>query len=456
MLFRSEDGTLSDSVATNDTTTSGGALSYALDTNVSNGSLTLNPDGSFVYTPNANYNGPDSFTYIVTDAASGESSTQTVTIAVDPANDAPVANDDVGSTDEDTPLVVSAALGVLSNDTDAEGDSLMVTMVNGSSSDVGTAITLPSGATLTLNADGSYSYDPSTITNIENMPVGTFADSFQYTVDDGHGGTTDATVDITVNIPAEPVDAQNDTATVDVQIGEENHGHHYGYHHRHLEEHHENNGHHYGYLRHDHCNSGEDGNQVTLLVVSASDGVLSNDNVGSDDPVHVSAVNGDSANVGNAIILASGATLTLNADGSYTYDPSTITDLALLPSGPFHDTFTYTAMDGHGNSADATVDITVNIQTDDDDHDDAHHDGNDHGQWLMSDASTHHDILGHSVQNTAQTVGSLQSGSHGADSHNATNHSLNSALLNSAAASAIAMAHLEHGTTPHNTDQHSH
>ena len=43
--------------------------------------------------------------------------------------------------------------------------------------------------------------------------------------------------------------------------------------------------------------------------------------------MHVSAVNGSTADIGNAITLASGATLTLNTDGSYIYDPSTITNI---------------------------------------------------------------------------------------------------------------------------------
>ena len=57
----SEDTTISGSVASNDYTTSGGVLTYALDNGVSNGSLVFNSDGSYIYTPNANFNGPDSF-----------------------------------------------------------------------------------------------------------------------------------------------------------------------------------------------------------------------------------------------------------------------------------------------------------------------------------------------------------------------------------------------------------
>ncbi|HYN53606.1 MAG TPA: retention module-containing protein, partial [Methylotenera sp.] len=80
-----EDGSIiGASVAGNDSTISGGSLSYALVSGTSNGSLTFNADGSYDYTPATNYNGSDSFDYTVTDADSGESSTHTVSITVDP------------------------------------------------------------------------------------------------------------------------------------------------------------------------------------------------------------------------------------------------------------------------------------------------------------------------------------------------------------------------------------
>ena len=84
-----EDTTIGGSVAANASTTSGGTLAYAVETGVSHGTLIFNANGTFTYTPNANYNGNDSFTYTVTDAASEESATHTVNLAVTPVNDAP-------------------------------------------------------------------------------------------------------------------------------------------------------------------------------------------------------------------------------------------------------------------------------------------------------------------------------------------------------------------------------
>jgi VCBS repeat-containing protein len=111
-------------------------------------------------------------------------------------NDAPVANDDTDTTDEDTALV-GATPGVLGNDTDVEGDSLTVSEVNGETADVGTEITLTSGALLTLNADGSYTYDPNG--QFESLDDGeSDTDSFTYTASDGDLGSNEATVTITI------------------------------------------------------------------------------------------------------------------------------------------------------------------------------------------------------------------------------------------------------------------
>ena len=158
----------------NDSDSDGGTLSAGSASDPANGSVTLNADGSFAYTPDANFSGSDTFTYTTSDGHGGTDDA-TVTIAVAAVNDVPVAVDDSYGTDEDTPLVV-AAPAVLGNDTDAEGDALTA----------GSAST-PAHGTLSLNANGSFTYTP-TANNYYGH------DSFTYTVNDGQGGTDTATV----------------------------------------------------------------------------------------------------------------------------------------------------------------------------------------------------------------------------------------------------------------------
>ncbi|MGY0595771.1 tandem-95 repeat protein [Vibrio sp. JZG10] len=85
-----------------------------------NGTVSVNPDGSVTYTPNDNYHGADSFTYIVT--SGGVSESTTVNVDVTPVNDAPVAKDDAATTQEDTAVTID----VLPNDTDIDGDKLSI------------------------------------------------------------------------------------------------------------------------------------------------------------------------------------------------------------------------------------------------------------------------------------------------------------------------------------------
>ena len=103
-------------ILTNDTDVDGDAMTALLVSNVSKGSLNLNTNGSFTYTPNTNYNGSDSFTYVATDGmATGN--VATVTINVTPVNDPPFAVNDSTNTLED----VSVTIKVLANDSDVEG-----------------------------------------------------------------------------------------------------------------------------------------------------------------------------------------------------------------------------------------------------------------------------------------------------------------------------------------------
>jgi VCBS repeat-containing protein len=167
--------------------------SLAVVTPPAHGTLTLNQNGSFTYTPESNWNGIDSFVYRLTDS-DGDSDTATVTITVNSVDDPVDAVDDSYSTDEDTPLTV-AAPGVLGNDSYPDGfGSLAV-------------VTPPAHGTLTLNQNGSFTYTPESNWN------GT--DSFVYRLTDSDGDSDTATVTITVNSVDDPVDAVDDSYSTD-------------------------------------------------------------------------------------------------------------------------------------------------------------------------------------------------------------------------------------------------
>ncbi|WP_140326870.1 Ig-like domain-containing protein, partial [Vibrio parahaemolyticus] len=85
-----------------------------------NGTVIVNNDGTVTYTPNDNYVGKDTFTYIVT--SGGVSESTTVEVNVTPVNDAPVAKDDIATTQEDNAVTID----VLPNDTDVDGDKLSI------------------------------------------------------------------------------------------------------------------------------------------------------------------------------------------------------------------------------------------------------------------------------------------------------------------------------------------
>jgi VCBS repeat-containing protein len=173
----------------------GQTLSISGFTQPAHGRVVNNGDGTFAYTPNANFNGTDTFTYDVTDdGATGgspdpKSSTGTVTITVSAVNDAPVANDDSYSTERNAALSVPAP-GALANDTDVEGDALSAVKVAN-----------PAHGTVTMNGDGSFTYTPA------SGFVGD--DSFTYKANDGAADSNVATVSITVQNTA-PV-ATNDS-----------------------------------------------------------------------------------------------------------------------------------------------------------------------------------------------------------------------------------------------------
>ncbi|MCA9201374.1 MAG: tandem-95 repeat protein, partial [Planctomycetales bacterium] len=106
----------STSVLANDTDDDGDTLTASLVSGPSNGTLTLETNGQFTYTPDADFNGTDSFTYTATDGTA-TSDPATVTIQVDAVNDAPVATGESYSVATDGTLQVDVNNGVLANDT---------------------------------------------------------------------------------------------------------------------------------------------------------------------------------------------------------------------------------------------------------------------------------------------------------------------------------------------------
>jgi VCBS repeat-containing protein len=261
-------------VLANDTDANGDTLTAALVSNVQNGTLTLNSNGSFVYQPKADFSGGDSFSYRASDAQA-TSSPATVTISVSKVNDAPVAAADSYETNESTKLTVNVANGVLANDKDVDGDKLTATVVANVAS-----------GTLQLAGDGSFAYTPSTGFSGN--------DGFTYRASDGSATSNTVAVAIKVVAVNDPPSAAPDSYS-----------------------------------------TAED----RALSVDAAHGVLANDKDPDNDPLTAALVR----NSPNGAVA-------LSANGAFTF----------TPTANFNGTttFVYEARDGTVASA-ATVTITV-------------------------------------------------------------------------------------------------
>ena len=177
-LTLAEDGSIIIPMATLGSDENGDTLTVRITTQPQHGSLTQrkNEQGiiELVYTPVADYNGTDSFGYILNDGKA-DSNTATAVLTITPVNDAPIAKDDTVSTDEDTQVTIR----VLDNDTDIDSAVLTPRIV-----------TQAKNGTVTINADGTINYLPNKDFN------GT--DSFSYLINDGQADSNIATVSITI------------------------------------------------------------------------------------------------------------------------------------------------------------------------------------------------------------------------------------------------------------------
>ncbi len=165
-------------VLSNDSDIDGDTLLAVLESAPLTGTLSLNPDGSFAYTPPTDFAGQVSFTYHANDGTL-DSNSATVTLTISTVNDAPIAVTDSYTTAENLPLTIPVAIGVLSNDTDVENDTL-----------IAIEVTAPTNGSLALNMDGSFEYVPNTHFN--------GSDSFAYKANDGHLDSNTITVNLNI------------------------------------------------------------------------------------------------------------------------------------------------------------------------------------------------------------------------------------------------------------------
>ncbi|MDP4203109.1 MAG: Ig-like domain-containing protein, partial [Bacteroidota bacterium] len=262
-----EDSPIYDSVSASDD--DGDTMTFSKGISPVHGTLIVNSDGAYLYTPDKDFNGKDSFTITVNDGKGGITAVKII-VTVLPVNDDPVLTATPVTTPEDTPVNGSVTA------TDVDGDVLTITK----DSD-------PIHGSVVFNPDGTYTYTPAKDYNGD--------DSFTVSVSDGNGGTATATVTITVT----PV---NDDPV------------------------------------------------ITVTPVTTPEDTPANGNATATD------VDGD------VLTFAKGSdplhgTVDVHADGSYTYTP------AKDYNGD--DSFTVSVSDGNGGTATATVTIIITPVNDD-------------------------------------------------------------------------------------------
>ena len=179
-----EDVPVTIEVLANDTDVDGNGLTVtAIATAPLSGAAVINGDDTVTYTPATDFFGVDEFEYEISDGNGGTTTAWVRFVVVNPVNDAPVADDDSATVDEDGAVTVT----VLTGDTDVENDPLSVT-----------AVSAPADGVVTINGDNTVTYTPD--------PDYWGPDSFSYTVCDDGGLCDTATVSVTVDpVNDEPV-----------------------------------------------------------------------------------------------------------------------------------------------------------------------------------------------------------------------------------------------------------
>jgi hypothetical protein len=264
-----EDTPFSGTLAGNDTPSGDGGNLWSLATAATNGTVVVNNDGTFTYTPNANFNGADSFSYSITDA-DGDVSTATVSFNVGSVDDLPLAvNDSPLGITEDTPFS-----GTLAGNDTPSGDG-------GNLWSLATAAT---NGTVVVNNDGTFTYTPNANFN--------GADSFSYSITDADGDVSTATVSFNVGSVDDLPLAVNDSP-------------------------------------------------LGITEDTPFSGTLA----GNDTP------SGDGGNLWSLATAATNGTVVVNNDGTFTYTPNANFNGA--------DSFSYSITDADGDVSTATVSFNV-------------------------------------------------------------------------------------------------
>ncbi|MCU8014024.1 retention module-containing protein, partial [Shewanella sp. SM74] len=185
-------------------TVNGDTVAAGTTVELEGGNLVINTDGSYTFTPNENWNGQVPVITYTTNTGS----TATLTIEVTPVNDAPDAIDDTYEVAEGGSVTGNIITDLLGRDTDADGDTLTITQINGQPVTFvnGVATVAVAGGSLVINQDGTFTY-----THNGSQPAPT---SFTYTITDGNGGSDTATVTLNVDNENDAPDAIDDTYEV--------------------------------------------------------------------------------------------------------------------------------------------------------------------------------------------------------------------------------------------------
>jgi VCBS repeat-containing protein len=296
------------------------------------GQLTINQDGSYTYLANgtvsanlaAGVTAIDTFSYTVTDLAGATAAAVLKITVTGSANTDPVALPDMGTAIEGGAAAGTTASGnVLTNDSDADtGDTLSMDSITGTAAGSVGGVTTGAYGTLTLNADGSYSYvinEADTVVNALSGPAQTLTDVFTYVVKDLANASAMATLTITIQGANDAPTVQADAASAD-EAG-------------------------------------------TTAGSAATGNVLTNDSdADNGDSVAIHSIAGIAAGTVGGTTAGSYGTLTLNADGSYSYvvnDAHAAVNALSDPSQTLTDVFTYVLRDLSNAQSTATLTITI-------------------------------------------------------------------------------------------------